>query len=62
MSKEKTTKQSIRDILTDMQSDNDIEKAVNRIDTMIICMLRNERLEADYRKMRYDKGLSGVVL
>ena len=47
MSHEKTTKESIKYIIKDIQNfddDDDIEKAVNRIDLLIQTMMRQVKL------------------
>jgi len=57
--KTKTTEESIRNILNDLGcDDNKIKIAVNRIDLLIRVILRTERLKADYKNMRYKKGLN----
>ena len=58
--KTKTTEESIRNILNDLGCDDKdkIKIAVNRIDLLIRVILRTERLKADYKNMRYKKGLN----
>jgi hypothetical protein len=47
----------LKDIKNILLSDDDIDRKAKRIELLFKTVLRQERLKADYLKMRYEKGL-----